>query len=66
MINRVVPSLAESAAGRGPDEQRQPANWRDNVPWLETIETFIAEHPGACLASAFVVGAVVAWWIKRR
>ncbi len=34
--------------------------------WIKPIEKFIGDHPGACLASALIVGAAVAWWIKRR
>lgn len=34
--------------------------------WVEPLEDFIKQHPGVCLASAFAVGVVVAWWIKRK
>jgi hypothetical protein len=34
--------------------------------WIKPVEKFIGDHPGACLASALIVGAAVAWWIKRR
>jgi hypothetical protein len=38
-------------------------DWRAQI---KPIEKFIGDHPGACLASALIVGAAVAWWIKRR
>jgi hypothetical protein len=42
----------------------QPAgDWRQ---WVNSAAKFIADHPGPSLASAFIVGAAVAWWIKRR
>jgi hypothetical protein len=33
---------------------------------LSSAESFIAKNPGATLASAFVIGAAIAWWIKRK
>jgi hypothetical protein len=41
----------------------QTSDWRQ---WVGSAAKFIADHPGASLASAFIVGAAVAWWIKRR
>jgi hypothetical protein len=40
-----------------------PPDWQAAV---RQAETWIIKHPGASLASAFVVGAALAWWIKRR
>lgn len=32
----------------------------------DKVETWIAEHPVACVAAALVLGATVGWLIKRR
>jgi hypothetical protein len=33
--------------------------------WIEPAEETIRKYPAACLASAFVIGVAIAWWIKR-
>jgi hypothetical protein len=33
---------------------------------VEPVEQLILKFPAAALASAFMVGVVVAWWIKRK
>ncbi|MDX1945032.1 MAG: hypothetical protein SFU86_06465 [Pirellulaceae bacterium] len=38
------------------------AAWQSLVA---NAEAWIVEHPGASLASAFAIGATLAWWIKR-
>jgi hypothetical protein len=40
-----------------------PPDWKGAV---REAEAWIIKHPGVSLASAFVVGAALAWWIKRR
>jgi hypothetical protein len=34
--------------------------------YFNTVEETIAEHPGASLAAAVLIGVLMAWWIKRR
>jgi hypothetical protein len=51
------PALARPAPAGPPADIRA---------WIKPVEKFIGDHPGACLASALIVGAAVAWWIKRR
>jgi hypothetical protein len=34
--------------------------------WVDPVQEVITKHPGVCLASAFMVGVVFAWWIKRK
>jgi hypothetical protein len=41
-------------------------NQRDFGQMIEPLQDVIIRYPGAALASAFLVGVVVAWWIKRR
>lgn len=33
---------------------------------VQPVEDLILRYPGAALASAFFVGVLVAWWIKRK
>jgi len=33
---------------------------------IEPVTQWIVRNPSAALASAFFVGVIVAWWIKRR
>jgi hypothetical protein len=33
---------------------------------VEPLEKLILQYPAAALASAFIVGVTLAWWIKRR
>jgi hypothetical protein len=40
-----------------------PPDWKAAV---REAEGWIIKHPGVSLASAFVVGAALAWWIKRK
>jgi hypothetical protein len=67
MINRLPTEQSTETQRSAPSrtEGNSPAtgDWRQ---WTLPVEQFIAKNPGACLASAFVAGAVVAWWIKRR
>jgi hypothetical protein len=35
-------------------------------PLLAPVEQLVAKHPAICLASAFALGAALAWWIKRK
>jgi hypothetical protein len=67
MINRLPTEepaeTKRSAPSRAESNLPASGDWRQ---WVEPVEQFIAKNPGACLASAFVAGAVIAWWIKRR
>jgi hypothetical protein len=43
--------------------QRKLDNFGD---FVEPIQSLVLKYPGAALASAFLVGVAIAWWIKRR
>ena len=58
-LEKVFPSAP--APARPPS--KPAGDWRQ---WVNSAAKCIADHPGASLASAFIVGAAVAWWIKRR
>jgi hypothetical protein len=65
MTNRFADDIPASTKQAG---QRRPAV---RIPgeaykYAAAIEDYIVEHPAPALAAAFVVGVVVAWWIKRR
>ena len=67
MINRLPESFV--ADGRAPEAAYDPAlsQWDPGLSkWYEGVEKLVRQHPAACLATAFFVGASVAWWIKRR
>jgi hypothetical protein len=34
--------------------------------FVKPIEELITKYPAAALASAFLVGVVLAWWVKRK
>jgi len=36
------------------------------LKYAATVEQYIVNHPAPSLAAAFLVGVMVAWWIKRR
>lgn len=33
---------------------------------FKPVEPWITQYPAAALASAFVIGVAIAWWIKRK
>lgn len=62
-------------------EDKQPAAWFKKsgapktefpftVPSLHEVfsaaEKFVIDHPGAALTTAFLTGATLAWWLKRK
>ena len=66
MINRMTDYLPaqKSPSSRQASEKlsRSSANVRE---WMEPAEDLIRKYPAAALASAFVIGVAIAWWIKR-
>lgn len=65
MINRVKEYLPERPSASQPGGQFSLAKL--NVQqWIEPVEELIVKYPAASLASAFVVGVAIAWWIKRK
>lgn len=69
MMNRVANNDAQSkASAPGPFSgfDIPGLNAVDVKKYLGTLEALVLKHPGPALASAFLVGVVVAWWIKRK
>lgn len=68
MINRMTDYLPREdnrtgpRTGPGSPGQTSSQNIRQ---WIEPAEELIKKYPAAALASAFVIGVAVAWWIKR-
>jgi hypothetical protein len=60
-LEKAFPPSPGSERTRPPAQP--PGDWRQ---WVDSAAKFIADHPGASLASALILGAAVAWWIKRR
>ncbi len=60
-------SSSNSPGVAGSKATRRPLMRTSDVRELaEPIENLILKYPAAALASAFMVGVVVAWWIKRK
>jgi len=66
MINRVADHPSSTAASTSPASDRQLIGAEDVRKLLQPIEQWITHYPAAALASAFVVGVAVAWWIRRK
>jgi hypothetical protein len=68
MINRLDDYLPPAEPTTSADAIR-PAAGSLSSDWgqlASQVESWIVSHPGASLASAFFLGAALAWWIKRR
>jgi hypothetical protein len=63
MINRIAEHLEPEVK-----KQRTESSLGTKITqdWLEPVERVISDHPAACLATAFVLGVAIAWWIKRN
>jgi hypothetical protein len=66
MINRIAGYTAAGNDLRSAGKRQEPPLPQTLRRWVDPVEEVITKHPGACLASAFMVGVVVAWWIKRK
>lgn len=69
MINRVADHEAKSktpATGEFPGFDIPGLQSPDFKKYLGSAEGLILKYPGPALVSAFLVGVVVAWWIKRK
>ncbi|MCU0877269.1 MAG: hypothetical protein MUF06_05735 [Pirellulaceae bacterium] len=63
MINRIAEHLEPEVKKQGAQSSLRTKMAQD---WLEPVERVIADHPAASLATAFVLGVAIAWWIKRN
>ena len=66
MINRVTDYLPGQETRTGHETNRELPLSADKIrEWIEPAEAIVRKYPAACLASAFVIGVAIAWWIKR-
>jgi hypothetical protein len=66
IANRIaehLPPAARRPAGPPSSSWNRIENVRGAV---EPLERLILQYPGAALASAFLMGVAIAWWIKRK
>lgn len=54
------------ANGHGKSASRPLVTGNDIHEMVKPTENFIRQYPAAALATAFLVGVVIAWWIKRK
>ena len=69
MSNRVADfrtSQASDASAPASIKKRPLVRREDFAGMIEPVHDWITKYPGAALASAFLVGVAIAWWIKRR
>jgi len=52
--------------GRGKPTDRPLMTGDDIHELVKPTEDFIRQYPAAALATAFLVGVAIAWWIKRK
>jgi|RhiMetdeSRZDD1v2_1073273.scaffolds.fasta_scaffold559158_4 hypothetical protein len=67
MKNRIADFLP--TAGRAGGSGRSPVesfSAGDVARLLEPVEKLVAKYPAAALATAFITGVALAWWIKRK
>jgi hypothetical protein len=64
MKNRIAAFLP--AAWRPREGREESFHVPDAKELVESAEYFVARHPGVCLAAAFAMGVLTAWWIKRK
>ena len=67
MLNRTLDYDAPRTRNERP-QAATPSSFglEDVQAYIAPVEELILKYPGPALASAFLVGVLVAWWIKRR
>ncbi len=68
MINRTLdrPLANYSSSSRQIPAPTPLVKASDVTQFIEPVEKLILEYPAVALASAFLVGVVLACWIKRK
>jgi hypothetical protein len=69
MHNRALDyeTLESTRTAQQPSAARPSSIGLDDIKsYIQPVEEFILKYPGPALASAFLVGVLVAWWIKRK
>ena len=66
MANRVVDYERSQSDPSRSVSAKSSFTSADLKKYMGSVEELILKYPGPALASAFMVGVLVAWWIKRR
>jgi len=69
MINEALDYLhlgKSRSNGHGRATGRPLVTGNDIHEMAKPAERFIRQYPAAALATAFLVGVAIAWWIKRK
>jgi hypothetical protein len=68
MLNRVVEPVNSPKSDFSSWTRHLPSNLStaDVKKYMSSAEELVLKYPGPALASAFMVGVLVAWWIKRK
>lgn len=65
MNNRLDDLMSAQARAIEPSNLQAPS--RDEFPeYIALVKQWAFQHPLPCLATAFLMGAAVAWLVKRR
>lgn len=65
MINRIA-GYSTGQQRKGGEASAWPVKASDVKQFIEPVEGYITQHPATAIATAFVIGVALAWWIKRR
>jgi hypothetical protein len=64
MKNRLADEIP--LGGNEPGSRRAEGFSDEALKYASAVEQYIVDHPAASLMTAFAVGVMVAWWIKRK
>lgn len=65
MINRIA-GYSTGEQRSGGEASTWPVKASDVKQFIEPVEGYITQHPATAIATAFVIGVALAWWIKRK
>jgi hypothetical protein len=66
MNSRVADYPQATTASASAAPKRPLIRAADVGQMLQPVQHWVVQYPAAALASAFVVGVAIAWWIKRK
>jgi hypothetical protein len=66
MTNRVADYPQQTASPGSSASSRPLIRASDVRGMFQPVEQWITRSPAVALASAFMVGVAIAWWIKRK
>lgn len=67
MFNRIADKLPTEWWGKASTSKDRSIQDSDQArQWIQATEQIVKDHPGAALVVAFITGATIAWWLKRK